>query len=167
MTATVLALLQSAASAIVNAPNRHARPLRVYVASSVRNERFEAVVAALRGAGHFVHDFRAEPTFFTWPELVGSDACRASEQRIGLSHPRAQRAFLADMTGLLEADACVLVLPAGSSSHVELGFAVGAGKRTIVLLADGRPELMYAMATSVCTTIEEVVRALATRGVAR
>ena len=54
----------------------------------------------------------------------------------------------------------MLVTPAGASSHAEFGYAVGAGKRTIVLLPEGEPELMYKMATTVCTTVDQVIDAL-------
>jgi hypothetical protein len=42
----------------------------------------------------------------------------------------------------------VLVQPCGASAHLEFGWAVGAGKRTAVLLSDSdfRPDLMLKMA---------------------
>ena len=41
------------------------------------------------------------------------------------------------MDALLEADACVLVLPCGASAHLEFGYAVGAEKLTAVLFPTG------------------------------
>ena len=58
------------------------------------------------------------------------------------------------------ADVVVLVMPCGRSAHLELGFAVGQGKPTIILLSDGEPELMYKMVRSLVTSVEEVITAL-------
>ena len=141
------------------------RPLRVYVASSARNDRFAQVVQVLLAAGHDVYNFREQPTFFPWADVI-DDArhCSVEDQRQALLHGRAELAFQEDMGAVIAADACVLVLPAGASSHLEAGFAVGAGKRVVILLADKRePELMNKMATTICTSIEEVVDALAPR----
>lgn len=63
-----------------------------------------------------------------------------------IEHPRAIEGFDADFAAMQTADTFVLVLPCGKSAHLELGWAVGAGKRTAVLLEDPiEPELMYRM----------------------
>ena len=63
----------------------------------------------------------------------------------GLEHPLAAKGFSTDMEGLDWADAVVMVMPCGRSSHLELGYAVGKNKRTIILLSQSEPELMYKM----------------------
>lgn len=57
------------------------------------------------------------------------------------------------------------LLPCGRSAHLELGWATGAGQKTVVLLDNpmSEPELMYLMNTRICTSLVEVVGAL--RGV--
>ena len=64
-----------------------------------------------------------------------------------IQHPRAIEGFDADMDALRDADIVVLVLPCGKSAHLELGWAVGAGKRTCVYVPEETltPELMYRM----------------------
>jgi hypothetical protein len=52
-----------------------------------------------------------------------------------LSHPAAEDGFALDMGALEWCDACVLVLPCGRSAHLEAGWAAGAGKFTVGLLA--------------------------------
>lgn len=109
----------------------------IYVASSWRNPYQPGVVRFLRNMGHEVYDFR-EPTpgdtGFHWtdvdPEWKGWDP-RA--YREALQHPVSEHGFLSDMNGLRRADVCVLVQPCGTSSHLELGWAAGQGKRTAVL----------------------------------
>jgi len=50
----------------------------------------------------------------------------------------------ADYSAMCKADTFVMVLPCGKSAHLELGWAIGAGKRTAILLEDPvEPELMY------------------------
>jgi hypothetical protein len=66
------------------------------------------------------------------------------------------------MHALRRADVTVLVLPCGRSAHLELGYAVGAGQRTVVLLDNplSEPELMYLMNTKICMNLDEVIEAL-------
>lgn len=56
------------------------------------------------------------------------------------------------------ADACVAVQPYGRSASLELGWAIGAGKISVVLLAEGQePELMPGLADRLCLSLDEVV----------
>lgn len=138
--------------------------MRIYVASSWRNPDQPAVVEALRAAGHDVYDFRAPVPGndgFRWtdvdPEWQSWSPERFREQ---LAHPVAEQGFGYDMTALARCDACVMVLPCGRSASLEMGYAIGAGKTTVILLADGEPELMFKMADHLCTSVDEVVKLL-------
>lgn len=138
--------------------------MRIYVASSWRNASQPAVVQAVRGAGHAVYDFRSPRPGdhgFHWSEIdAGWQGWTPHVFRQALAHPVAASGFKMDMDALVACDACVLVLPCGRSAHLEAGWASGAGKRLIILLAEGcEPELMYRMA-ELATTIEEVVELL-------
>ena len=142
--------------------------MRIYVASSWRNEaRQQATVLALRDAGHDVYDFRNPApgdTGFGWRQCATPEQLkdpRAFRDEV-LTHPVARAGFEKDMTALRDADATVLVLPCGRSAHLELGWATGAGQRTIVLLDDpmSEPELMYLACSDICLSIAEVVQAL-------
>lgn len=138
--------------------------LSIYVASSWRNPQQPAVVAELVAAGYQVYDFRnPEPgnDGFRWTEIDPEWKSWSPEAfRLALDHPVAVDGFSLDMKALAACDVCVLVMPCGRSAHLELGYAVGAGKKTIVLLADGEPELMYRMVDFLCTSMDEVLQAL-------
>ena len=135
---------------------------RIYVASSWRNPFQQHVVHDLRVAGHEVYDFRnprpgdhgfawsdIEPTWQEW------DAHRF---RAALDHPIARAGFKSDFDALKWCDTCILVLPCGRSAHLELGWAVGAGKRTAILLAgQNEPELMYLMVDKLAVELLELV----------
>lgn len=127
---------------------------RIYVASSWRNTLQESVVEHLRAAAFEVYDFKnpAPATGFAWsevglPNTTGcDDTCSVNDYLAGLAHPRSVRGFQSDFDAMQWADTFVLVLPCGRSAHLELGWAVGAGKRTAILLDDPcTPELMYRM----------------------
>lgn len=135
--------------------------MKIYVASSWRNPEQPAVVARLRAEGHEVYDFRNPPggTGFAWSEIDPDwQAWRATDYRDKLNHPRAVEGFASDFDAMKWADCCVLVLPCGRSAHLELGWSVGAGKRTIIMTRDGEePELMAKMADAICVSLDETV----------
>jgi hypothetical protein len=143
--------------------------MKIYVASSWRNDFQQEVVRRLRGEHHEVYDFKAAsrdpgapPGGFHWSDIDPEwKSWKPSIFRDALNHPIAKAGFACDMTALMECEVCVLVLPCGRSAHLEAGYAAGAGKKTIVLLSDGEPELMYRMNTVICCTLDEVVDALA------
>jgi hypothetical protein len=141
---------------------------RVYVASSWRNKYQPDVVTKLRVAEYEVYDFRhPEPgnEGFSWAQVepgYGDWPCDVRAWHRMTSHKIARAAFKLDFDAMKAADACVLVLPAGRSAHLEAGyFASGAGKRLVVLMPESQePDLMYLMANAVVGTTEEAVACL-------
>lgn len=139
--------------------------MKVYVASSWRNPQQPAVVEALRKEGFEVYDFRHPAPGndgFAWRTIDPNWQQWTTEQYTkALNHPLAVDGFGLDMNALAACDFCVLILPCGRSAHLELGYAVGAGKATFVLLVEGQePELMYKMCGSLCASLEELVEAV-------
>jgi nucleoside 2-deoxyribosyltransferase len=128
----------------------------VYVASSWRNPIHPDVVDSLRAEGIPCYDFkRDEGAQFGWHEVMpdtyvpGSETMSVGDYLGAIEHPRAIAGYASDFAAMERADTFVLVLPCGRSAHLELGWAVGAGKRTVILLDASRtvmvPELMYKM----------------------
>jgi len=111
----------------------------------------DMVVHTLRAAQFIVYDFKNPPNGagFSWGQVSlapYADNCSQGEYLEALEHPRAVEGFESDFDAMEWADTFVLVLPCGRSAHLELGWAVGAGKRTAILLDDPcTPELMYKM----------------------
>ena len=141
--------------------------MKIYLASSWRNLYQPEVLQALRNAGHEVYDFRnPKPgnTGFAWSDIEKDwlewDAERFAQ---ALKHPIAEKGFESDWNAMVEAGACVLLLPCGRSAHIEAGYFRGANKRLIILLlGKNEPELMYKMADDVCTNIDQVIAVLGT-----
>lgn len=143
-------------------------PQRIYVASSWRNLMQEAVVATLRAAKFDVYDFKNPPeaTGFAWSQVSpgyvhGSESMLPAEYVAALAHPRSVEGFESDFRAMNAADTFVLVLPCGRSAHLELGWAAGAGKRTVILLEGADkpmvPELMYLMVDHISPSVFELL----------
>lgn len=78
-----------------------------------------------------------------------------------LNAPAARRGFARDMAAIRTTDTLVLVLPCGRSAHLELGLAVGLGKKTVVLLDDPcQPELMYRAVDYVAADMHQLCNAI-------
>lgn len=144
--------------------------MKVYVASSWRNNGQPLVVKALCEAGHEVYDFKnpeEDHHGFHWSDVGMSSYDRETngpvpleEYRAGIEHPIAIEGFSRDFDAMQWADACVLVLDCGRSAHLELGWFVGQGKPTCILFTNPDevvPELMYRMVGGLAGTIDEAV----------
>lgn len=146
------------------------KPNYVYVASSWRCSMQPAVIEILRAARIDAYDFRNPEggTGFAWTEVMPSfdideQLADAKEYIAALDHPRSIDGFDSDFAAMQKADTFVLVLPCGRSAHLELGWAVGAGKRTAILLDSVpnngmvTPELMYKMVDYLATSVFDLL----------
>ena len=135
--------------------------MKIYVASSWRNDHQPDVIVGLREVGHEVYDFRNPPSGgngFHWSEIDPNWKTWTAEQyRECLNHPLAAQGFSSDFAAMQWAEAFVGVMPFGRSASFEMGWAVGNDKRTILLLSDGEPELMVKLFDFVCTGMGEVL----------
>lgn len=121
----------------------------IYLASSWRNAAQPFMVNILRAWGYDVYDFRNPAPGnhgFAWAEIDPAWETWTTEQYLAaLDHPVAKLGYGLDMDALEDADTVLLLQPCGRSAHLELGYAVGAGKKTGILVAEGEPELMVKM----------------------
>jgi hypothetical protein len=142
------------------------RPRKIYVASSWRNPLQADVVNTLQRCGHDVYDFknpRPGDSGFNWREIDPNWMNWTAKQYVAaLDHPISKRGFASDFNAMKWADTFLLVLPCGRSAHLELGWAAGAGKQTMILTRDGEePELMAKMCDHICTSMDEALEILA------
>lgn len=139
--------------------------MKIYVASSWRNEFYPEVVERLREAGFDVYDFRNPPSGdegFHWYNVSEHWLdWTPAEYRDNLKHPLAERQFRNDIIAMESCDACVLVLPCGRSAHTEAGWFAGKGRKTIAYIPTKQePELMYKLFDGIATTMNEVLELL-------
>jgi nucleoside 2-deoxyribosyltransferase len=134
----------------------------IYLIGSLRNEAVPKIANVLREHGHEVFDqwYGAGPNADDcWQAYCKNKGFNYKE---ALADHGAQHVYKFDRTFLDSSDTVVLCLPAGKSGHLELGYALGAGKRGFILL-DGEPDrydVMYNFATGVVFSIEELLSAL-------
>jgi hypothetical protein len=141
---------------------------RIYLASSWRNQAQQLIVSELRAAGHEVYDFKNPAPGnigFSWRQcgMYGDERELDAAQTLALlNHPVAQAGFKLDHDAMEWADTFVMLLPCGRSAHLELGWACGAGKRTMILQPERQePELMYLEAGGLFSSLPELIAALA------
>ena len=140
--------------------------MKIYLASSWRNEYFPGIVQTLREAGYDVYDFRNPGDGgdgFRWSD-ISVDWLEWEPQRYRdelVNNPRCDRQFANDLRAMQSCDVCVLLLPCGRSAHTEAGWFAGRGKKVIVHIpVKQEPELMYRLFDAVTTTIDELLEAL-------
>ena len=131
----------------------------LYLTSSLRNPRVPEIANRLRSVGHRVFD-----DWYAAGEHA-DDEWQKYEQQRGRTYEDALYGFAADhvyqydLAHLKDADAVVLIAPAGKSSHLELGWAIGAGKPGYIFF-DQVPErwdVMVKFATRVFFRIEDML----------
>jgi hypothetical protein len=132
----------------------------IYVIGSLRNPEVPNVAEAIRervGLEAFDSWFAAGPE--------ADDCWQRHKTYRGLSYHEALRGYAArhvfafDKHHLDRCDAAVLVLPAGKSAHLEIGYMVGQGKRTFVLF-DKEPErwdVMYQFVDEVFFKLDDFI----------
>lgn len=136
--------------------------MKIYVASSWRNEYQQAVVEILRSSGFEVYDFMNPGDGlkgFAWSDIdefwqnwSTKDYCHA------LNHPVAVNGFNADFDAMKWADCCIMILPCGRSAHTEAGWMKGAGKKVYIYQPEKQePELMYKIHDGIFANIRELL----------
>jgi hypothetical protein len=134
----------------------------IYLIGSLRNPKVTEVAQELRRAGHEVFDdwMAAGP--------IADDSWRDYEKGRGRTYAEALEGYAAkhvfdfDVFHINRCTTVVLMLPAGKSGHLELGWALGRGKRGYILL-DTEPErfdVMYQFADGVVSSVEELIECL-------
>jgi hypothetical protein len=138
--------------------------MNIYVAASWRTPRQQEVVQALQNAGHEVYDFKNPSPGnkgFHWSEIDASwKEWTPGEYRDALHNTLAVEGFKNDYIAMQEASVFVGVQPFGRSASMEMGWAAGQEKHTILLLDQGEPELMVKLFDHICLSIPEVLTVL-------
>jgi nucleoside 2-deoxyribosyltransferase len=135
----------------------------IYLIGSLRNDKVPATAHRLRQYGFEVFDdwFAAGP--------IADDSWQAYEKGRGTTYAQALTNFAArhvfsfDHTHLNRADIGVLLMPAGKSGHLELGYMIGKGKPGYVLFDEEplRWDQMYQFANDIYFDVDQLGEALA------
>ena len=131
----------------------------VYVIGSLRNPIIPKVSNELEAAGYEVFS-----DWFAGGETA-DDCWMAYEKARGRTHREALEGYNAkhifeyDRQHLDRADAGVLVMPAGKSGHIEMGYLAGRNKPTAILVNEEpeRWDVMHLFAMYRCWSVEELI----------
>ena len=131
----------------------------IYLIGSLRNPKIPQIANILRGDGHQVFDDWFSPGPQCDDEWQDYERNRGRSYKEALEGYHAQHQFEFDRKHIMAADIGVLVLPAGRSGHLELGYMIGRGQRGYILLEGPEPDrydLMYLFAHGIAEDIEQL-----------
>lgn len=137
--------------------------MKIYIIGSLANrEGVFPVSERLRAEGHDVFDDWISPGPEADEHWQTYERQRGRTYAEALEGTHARHIFAYDQRHLAEAQAVVMVLPAGKSGHLELGWAIGQGKRSIIYLPEepARYDLMYLLADRIVVDMDELVWSL-------
>lgn len=138
----------------------------IYVIGSLRQDRPAKVANELREAGFEVFDDWHSQGTDADEHWARYEKRRGRTYREALAGKAACHAFEFDRRHLEACAGAVMVMPAGKSGHMELGWVLGQGRPGFILL-DGEPEryeLMVKFATAIVSSVEELVVEMKKRG---
>lgn len=134
----------------------------IYLIGSLRDRNVPIVGEQLRTTGYEVFDqwWTASEDADDW--LRDYFKFRKLSYKDAIHSYAAKHIFDFDKYHLDRAHVGVLVMPAGKSCHLELGYLAGQGKKTYVLF-DKEPErvdIMYNFATDIFFDVKDLINAL-------
>lgn len=136
----------------------------LYLIGSLRNPEIPKIAHSIRQLGFDVFDdwYAAGPEADDYWKEYEETRGRTYEQ--ALAGFAAEHVFAFDLYHLNRCDFAVLVLPAGRSGHLELGYAAGRGKHTIICREQDseRWDVMYKFANYVCRGVPDLLAYLST-----
>jgi hypothetical protein len=132
--------------------------LKIYLIGSLRNPEVPKIGGRLRSSGFEVFD-----DWYSAGSLA-DDAWRDYEKARGHSYSEAlnglaaNHVFSFDKFHLDRSDAGILVLPAGKSGAIELGYIIGSGRPGYILLDDPeRWDVMFKFAKVVSDNLDDIL----------
>ena len=135
---------------------------KVYVIGSLRNQKVIEISKQIRTHGFSVFDDwisagpEADDYFQKYHTERGFSFAEALQGEV------AQHIFYFDKAHLDLSDYGVLVMPAGKSGHLELGYLAGRGKKTFILLdkPPDRHDIMPQFAKWIVNSVDELLEVL-------
>lgn len=129
--------------------------MKIYLIGSLRNPEIPKVGNLLRADGHTVFDDWHAGGPSADDEWKRYETERGRSYQEALNGWAARHIFEFDKHHLDECEVGVLVLPAGKSAHLELGYLVGSGKTGYILMDDpDRWDVMMQFGVSVFSVSE-------------
>jgi len=134
----------------------------IYLIGSLRNPNIPETAREIRAAGFDVFDDWFAPGPETDDFWRNYEKSKGSSYQEALYGYAARHVFEFDKSHLDRCDAAIMVMPAGKSAHLELGYVLG-NKKPGFILFDEEPErwdVMYQFATGIFFCKEDLFKAL-------
>jgi len=135
----------------------------IYLIGALKNQRIPDIGNLLRAQGYDVMDEWFTPGEMADVNLQEYERRRGRTYAEALNGRSVRNTFLFDRSYLDMADVVVLAMPAGKSAMLELGYAAGRKKSTILFLDGAEPDrydVMTRFVDRVCKTETELLIAL-------
>jgi len=134
----------------------------VYIIGSLANKQIPEIAKIVRSAGFDTYDEWWCPGEFADKNWQAYSQFNGLTYEQALNSWHARQVFEIDKFHLDRCDAAILVLPAGKSGHLELGYIKGSKKPAYILL-DAEPErydIMYKFADMVTADLDNIIKDL-------
>lgn len=138
-----------------------------FIAGRWRNhEAIRKVVEAIRASGKSAYcfidnEYDANGVKFGGAASADADAMMTASEELTdwQTNPTFREVFDTDMQAEREADAFILVFPAGLAAHMEFGAAYGMGKKCYGIGAPEKAETLYLMFDEIYPDIQSFLEA--------
>ncbi len=119
------------------------------------------LVAELEKRGKSCYNFCSKPANLDCPTASADEQMQALERTQNFfEDPYIKQIFQVDLDGLKQAETVIMLLPAGTSVHMEAGIAYGLGKKLILIGEPEKPETLYLIFKERYPTIEHFLATL-------
>ena len=118
-----------------------------------------ALIAGIRDKGKTCYDFTDKPADPDNPEAsFEKQMANLESHKDFLNDPVHRYHYERDLAGLKNADTVILLLPAGTSTHIEAGIAFGLGKKIVLIGKPEKPETLYFIFDEYFDTVDDFLR---------
>ena len=122
-------------------------------------DQCEKLIQELRAKGKTCYNFCETPADPNNPDAPPEEQMKEYEQEGDFYNSQHhQYVFQEDLEGLKKAKKVILLLPAGTSSHIEAGIAYGLGKPLILIGQPEKAESLYLIFNERYSSIEEFLK---------
>ena len=135
---------------------------KVYIGGALANPEIVRITALLQDNGISAFSEWYTPGAEADVKWRDYEIALGYDYRTALKRPAAVNTFTFDKRHIDECDTFLMVLPCGKSAHMELGYAIGKGKRGIIYMPNEpeRWDVMYGFADRIVMTDKELLEAL-------
>jgi hypothetical protein len=132
------------------------------IISRFRNKtQCELLISKLKKKGKTCYNFFEIPSDQNNPNAHPEEQMKKFESvKNFYDDPHFNNIFKRDLEGLKNAERIILLLPAGTSAHIEAGIAYGLGKPLVLIGKPEKPESLYLIFQERYETIDDFLRTI-------